>query len=248
MASPDQIPTDLTLEIGGDVSPDRFLAAVKAFFGYVDEVGHMLAPDRGALAWIVRVRDGSSLIGVEPVSGAPIEAVKAVYTRVYSAVAKLADRDIEEAGLSEGALRHLRALSDLTQADKNQPTPVRIWVERKPISLVREIGETIREDWRIDYHDVGTVEGRLEAIQDHGGLELRIRDSALRLTVKCYVPENMLPLAFAQFRKRVEVSGLVHYRRNGTPVSIEASAIDPLPDDDDLPTPEEVRGILRATA
>jgi hypothetical protein len=248
MATPDQIPTDLTLEIGADISPDRFLTAVRAFFGYVDEVGQMLAPDGNALAWRVRVREGSSLIAAEPVPSAPIEIVRAVYARIQSGVSRVLDGEVEEAGLSEAALRHLRALSDLAQADKGQPTPLRIWVERKPISLIPEIGETIREDWRIDHHDVGTVEGRLEAIQDHGGLELRVHDPALRLTVKCYVPEEMLPTAFAQFRRRVEVSGLVHYRRNGTPVSIEVSAIEPLPDDSDLPTPEEVRGILRETA
>ena len=243
---PDQIPSDLTLEIGADVSPDRFLTAVRAFFGYVDEVGQMLAPDGRAPAWLVRVREGSNLIGVEPAPSSPMEIVRAVYARVQSGVGSLANGDIEQSGLNEAALRHLRALSDLIQADKKRPTPVRIWVERQAISLVPEIGETIREDWRIDYHDMGTVEGRLEVIQDHAGLELRVRDPALRRTVKCYVPEEMLPNVFAQFRKRVEIFGLVHYRRNGTPVSIEASTIDPLPDDDDLPTPEEVRGILRA--
>lgn len=248
MATPDQIPSDLTLEIGDAIAPDRFLTAVRAFFGYVDEVGQMLAPEGDAPKWVVRVREGSSLIGVDPVPAAPIEVVRAVYARVQSGMSHLADGDIEDAGLSEPALRHLRSLSDLTRADKKRPLLVKIWVERKPISLVPEIGETIREDWRIDYHDVGTVEGRLEAIQDHGGLELRVRDPALRLTVKCYVPEDMLQKAFSQFRKRVEVSGLVHYRRNGTPVSIEASNIEPLPDDTDLPTAEEVRGILRATA
>jgi hypothetical protein len=246
MVTPDRIPSDLTLEIGADISPDRFIAAVRAFFGYVEEVGQMLAPDGRAPAWLVRVREGSNLIGVKPAPSAPIEIVRAVYARVQSGVGSLANGDIEQSGLNEAALRHLRALSDLTQADKKRPTPVRIWVEREPTSVVPEISETIREDWRIDYHDMGTVEGRLEVIQDHGGLELRVRDPALRLTVKCYVPEEMLPNVFAQFQKRVEIFGLVHYRRNGTPVSIEASTIDPLPDDDDLPTPEEVRGILRA--
>lgn len=206
----------------------------------------MLAPDRKAPAWLVCVREGSGLIGVEPAATAPAEVVRAVYQRARNGVERLTNGEIEESRLNEGALRHLRALSDLTQADKKRLTLLRIWVERQPISLIPEIDETIREDWRTDYHDAGTVEGRLDVIQDHGGLELRIRDQALHLTVKCYVSEDMLLNVFAQFRKRVEISGLVYYRRNGIPVSIEASAIEPLPDDADLPTPEEVRGILRA--
>ena len=54
--------------------------------------------------------------------------------------------------------------------------------------------------------------------------------------------------AFANFRKRVEVSGVIHYRRNGTPISVEVEAIDPLPEDSELPTSNEVRGLLKATA
>jgi hypothetical protein len=44
--------------------------------------------------------------------------------------------------------------------------------------------------------------------------------------------------------KQVEVFGLIHYRKNGTPISIEAEHIVRLPDDSELPTAEDVRGIL----
>lgn len=246
MATPDQIPSDLTLEIGENLSPDLFLSAARAFFGYIDEVGKGLGPDR-APEWTVRVREGSNLIVVDPIA-IPPEVANAVYAQVQRGVSRLADGDIEESGLTEPALRHLRTLSDLNQAPKRRAA-LRIWVERKPILLTPEIGETIREDMRIDYRDFGTVEGRLEAIQDQtAGLQLRIRDSALRLVVKCSVEEDLLPKAFQLFRKRVEAVGLVHYRRNGTPVSIDASEIEPLPDDSELPGPDEVRGILRVSA
>jgi len=246
MATPDQIPSDLTLELGDDLSPDRFMSAVRAFFGYVEEVGRMLTPQGDEPKWIVRVKEGSSLIGVDPAPMAAIEVVRSVYAKSASGIRALAEGNIEEAALSEGAMKHLRVLSDLSAGSKSAPVPIRLWVEKKPVALSAEIGETIREDFRVDYKDYGTVEGRLEAIQDQGGLELRVRDAALRITVKCYVPEDMLAEAFGNFRKRVEVAGLVHYRRNGTPVSIEASAIEALPDDKDLPTIQDIRGLLRA--
>jgi hypothetical protein len=63
--------------------------------------------------------------------------------------------------------------------------------------------------------------------------------------VRCYFPEELLPSVFDTFRKRVEVSGVIHYRKNGTPVSIDAEQIIALPDDGELPTAEDVRGILR---
>ena len=104
----------------------------------------------------------------------------------------------------------------------------------------------IREEWRADYNDYGTIEGRLEAIQEsRGTLQFFIRDAMLRLRVRCYFPEELLPAVFDKFRKRVEVSGVIHYRKNGTPVSIEAEQIIGLSDDSELPTAEDVRGILR---
>jgi hypothetical protein len=36
MATSEQIPSDLTLEIGDDLSPERFIAAARAFFGTIE--------------------------------------------------------------------------------------------------------------------------------------------------------------------------------------------------------------------
>jgi hypothetical protein len=67
-ATPDEIPTDLTLEIDANISPDRFLAAARAFFGYVQDITKSVAPE-GEVRWVVRVREGSQLLGVEPEKG-----------------------------------------------------------------------------------------------------------------------------------------------------------------------------------
>jgi hypothetical protein len=86
----------------------------------------------------------------------------------------------------------------------------------------------------------------LETIQEsYGTLQFQIRDAILRMKVQCYFPEELLPDVFEKFRKRVEVSGVIHYRKNGTPISIEAEHVESLPDDSELPTARDVRGILR---
>ncbi len=64
----------------------------------------------------------------------------------------------------------------------------------------------------------------------------------LRQKVRCYFPEVLLPDVFEKFRKRVEVSGVIHYRKNGTPISIEAERIDALPDDSELANAGDVKG------
>jgi len=248
-ATPDQIPTDLTLEIGDNLSPDRFMAAARAFFGYVEEISQAIAPDSQPLRWVVRVREGSALLAVDPSLTTPPDVARMVYSRAERGIRHLIDRGIEDSGLTEPALRHLRTLSEMTEAGPNKAPPVamRVWVEKRPISLEPTIASAIREEGRADYNDYGTIEGRLETIQEsYGSLQFYIRDALLRQRVRCYFPEELLPDVFDKFRKRVEVSGVIHYRKNGTPISIEAEHVIGLPDDSELPTAEDVRGILRS--
>lgn len=247
MARAEDIPTDLTLDIGENLSPDRFIAAARAFFGYVDEVADSLArDDADKVKWVVRVREGSHLIGVEPVASAPPEMVAAIQRQVERAVSRAAAGQLSEAGLSDAAAKHLRVLSEMTDGTHGKPVPVRVWVRRRPVEIVPAVAQALREDAKVAYNDYGAVEGRLKAIQDQGSLQLQLRDELFGLTLKAYVPEELLPVAFGNFRKRVEVSGLIHYRHNGTPISIEVSKIEPLPDDSELPSVDEVRGLLKA--
>jgi hypothetical protein len=125
----------------------------------------------------------------------------------------LINRDVEDAGFTEPAFRHLRALAEMTEARANKvPVPMRLWVEKRPIRLEPTIASVIREEGRSDYTDYGTIEGRLETIQEsYGSLQFYIRDVTLPQRVRCYFPEALLTEAFASFRKRVEVSGLIHY-------------------------------------
>ena len=244
MATPDQIPTDLTLEIGEAVAPERFIAAARAFFGYVEEVSKSLVDQGDGAAWVVHVREGSTLIGVGPAPASPPPSA-AVYRAVQRGVEELGAGRLDGSDLSEAALRHLRTLSEFTDGSHGKPVPIHVWVQKKPVAVNPEIAHVIREDQKVSYEAYGTVEGRLRAIQDRGSVTLQIRDDLLGLTLDCYVSEDQLPEAFSNFRKRVEVSGLIHYRRNGLPASIEAHRILPLPEDTDLPSADEVRGLLR---
>jgi hypothetical protein len=245
MVKPEDIPSDLTLEIGGNLSPDRFMAAARAFFGCVEEISKSVAPQGDEPGWIVRTREGSHLLGVDPAPGVRYAILKAVYAQVRHGVEQLAAGQIDTARLPDAAIRHLKALSELSDRPRRNPIQVRLWIEKQPNTIGHDIAKTILESWGEDYRDFGTIEGRLEAIQDRNALQIRVFDALLRQTVICHVTEDKLAEAFANFRKRVEVSGIIHYRRNGTPVSIDVESIDPLPDDDQLPSLDDVRGILR---
>ena len=245
MATPEQIPTDLTLEIDENLPPDRFIAAARAFFGYVQEITD--ADDAEGVHWIVKVREGSHLIGVAPQgSHAPPALLASIYRRAESGLTMLAEGRVAESGLSESAMKHLRVLSEMTDASHGKPVTMNLWVQKRPVAVGPAVGHAVREDHRAAYNDYGTLEGRLKSIQDNGSIQLILRDDLLGWNLKCYLSDELLGQAFENFRHRVEVSGLIHYRANGVPISIAVKDIDPLPDDDDLPTAEEVRGLLRA--
>jgi hypothetical protein len=249
MATPEQIPTDLTLEIGVDLSPDRFIATARAFFGYVQVIGRRFAsPDGKRPHWIVRVREGSTLLAVDlsPKTSPPFAEM--IFDYAESGIRSLLDGNFEESVLPEDAIGHLKVLAELAEGGPDKPAvPLRFWINHKPIPIEPGLASLIREDRQADYRDYGTIEGRLHAIQEsqYGGLQFQLLDLALRLKVRCDFPEDLLPEVFDKFRKRVEVSGMIHYRRNGTPISIAAEHIDALPDDRELPTARDVRGILR---
>lgn len=248
-ATPDIIPSELALEIDANLSPDAFMAAARAFFGYIQEIAISLSPIGEEPKWVVRVREGSTLLGVDPLPGALLPVVQAVYDKVTTGIDWLTKGQIEESGLTEPALKHLRVLSELTERDKKNPTPLRLWVNKKPTALVPQIADTIREDWRSDYTDYGTIEGRLETIGDKNGqIRLQIRDPLFKQTVRCYVPEDLLQEAFSSFRKRVEIYGEIHYRKNGMPISISAARIEQFEDDSELPNFDDMRGIMSGIA
>jgi hypothetical protein len=189
------------------------------------------------------------LLAVSPAANDPPELVQTIYSRTENGIRLLASGNLDEARLSDAALRHLRTLSELTERPDRVPVTVRVWVRRKPVELKSDIGRLIREDQGAAYNDYGSIEGRLDMIADRdGNLLVQVRDAFFRQVVKCHLREELLTEAFAKFRKRVEVSGVIHYRSNGTPISIEAERIDCLPEDDELPSPADVRGILRPGA
>ena len=147
MATADQIPSDLTLEIGENLSPERFMTAARAFFGYVQELSASFAPEGDPARWVVRVREGSALLGVDPTPNIPIEIVNAVYKRAERGVQQIAAGDIDNSGLPEAAIKHLRTLAEISEGSRGRMVPMRLWVHRKPVDLrseERRVGKECR--------------------------------------------------------------------------------------------------------
>ena len=244
MTTPDQIPTDLTLALGDDLAPEEFVAALRNFFGFINEITLSQEGDGADVSWVVKVKEGSSLIGLEPSGSAAPSRLAMIYEKARYAPTAVARGDIEGAGLSDKAVGHLKALADLS-ARHGERRSIDLWIKREPINIGSGIAEAVQAGRDEDYYDFGTIEGRLATISDaNGSISIRIRDFLYPKAIACIVPEKMVEKVLSSFRRRVEVEGRIHYRRDGTPISIEAMQIELLPEDDELPSASDVRGIM----
>lgn len=247
MATKEEIPTDLALEIGTNLGPQQFIKAARNFFGFVERLSLGIIDDV-PIEWEVIAREGSTVLAMRPRSDALSGQIGTVYNRIQSTTQALVSGDANIADIDEKALEYAKALADLSR-EKGNVIPIRVWVKREPILYGPDVADTIRENRGSGYTDFGSFEGRLHAIQDASGtLELKIRDLLYAAPIKCIVAEEMLDEALDNFRRRVEVFGEISYRSNGMPISIAVSQIERLPDDEELPSAEDVRGILSGNA
>lgn len=96
-------------------------------------------------------------------------------------------------------------------------------------------------------HDYGSVEGYLEMLSIRGGPHIGVREQIHGRTVRCDIAdEEVERTAYRAFRRRVIVSGLVGYRKGEdfTPARIAVDHVEEIPADSELPTEEDVYGIL----
>ena len=71
MARPEDIDTDLTLELdGSEITPDKFRRAVNAFVGLLEAITKSVCREAPLVEWRMRVKAGSNLVGADAAEGA----------------------------------------------------------------------------------------------------------------------------------------------------------------------------------
>jgi hypothetical protein len=238
---------DLTLEIEGmGVTAEKFLRGVGAFFGLVLEVTKRVCVDRPRIEWLVQVRAGSNLVGVRPAPGYPApQIVDAVLRVVRDGIETLEDRSEEPLFFSALAIKHLRNLGRIASADDKNDTRVRVWVKQQKLDVTRRSVAHVANLLREVSAEYGSVEGRLQVASERRGLHFTVYEPIWDKPIRCDIPDDMLDAALKLFGKRIEVYGLIRYRRDGSPSSIRVEEIVPFPSRDELPSAAEVRGILK---
>ena len=91
----------------------------------------------------------------------------------------------------------------------------------------------------------GGIDGRLEAINVHDQANVFYIYPVIGPTrIKCHFPSDLREIAVGSVDREIRVSGTLKYKaRAPHPHEIEVENLEPLPQDDDLPTLASLRGI-----
>jgi hypothetical protein len=246
MATRLDVDTDLTLELSGRaITPEKFLRGVQSFFGILAEVTREIGGKPRAVEWMVTVKSGSNLVQVAPQPGYDPKLVSAITSAVAAGIAQIDRNDVCPENFTEKALREVRDLGEMVGGAKSDDTSVRIWGQRRPIDITHKAVANINALLASEHKDYGSIEGRLQTLSERGGLKFIVYEPLWDRRIDCSMPDELMDQAIAAFRKRVEVYGLIRYRRDGRPVRIEVDDIIPFPAGTELPSFRDVHGILR---
>ena len=243
MATRGDIPTDLTLEIDGpNVTPERFLKGVRSFFAVVSEVATSVCGKKTGVRWTVFVKEGSNLICLAPVPGASHAAISRIALSLEQGFGQLEEASMRPANFSDRAIRSARDLAEVVGDDG---TTVRLWIKKTPRNITKSIEANVAKLLTSEHADYGSIEGKLQTVTERGGFHFVVYQKLWDEPIRCNVPDRLTELALKSFGQRVEVYGVIKYRKDGQPQSIEADDIVQFPSAEKIPNFRDVHGILR---
>lgn len=239
---------DFGIELDAEhVAAGDFVRAIEAFISLVREITRQINDKLPRDAWRLRVQEGSQVVALIPdASRLPLAVAEDVFGTVAHGIEMLERQPKVPPLFTERALENARELSQIA-SKRDVVIPLRVLSRArktaKPVTknTFNHVSEIL--DWK--YEDLGTVDGTLQVVSAHDGYEIRIYEPIWLRPVRCtFDGEELLAEALRAFKKRVEVQGLIRYTRDGAPVSAKVLKISLFPDQSELPSYKDVKGIL----
>lgn len=248
MAKP-QNPPVVRFEIDTDDLPfQRFLEIASDFIAVLREVDRDVAPQAG-VSWLIESISKSSPLALALRPVASNRNVGAALPRnlvrtVNSGIKRVQQRAERPAHFTDRALEKARALVEVATTGG---AVVRIGTVKAPVRVDSKLVEHVDAILGATISSIGTVEGTLEAFNVHGRSRyFNVYDALTGERIRCdfghRIPAHEIGAAA---ERRVAVHGEIKYRETGEIVNIVVHSFEVFPGEDDLPTADDVRGILR---
>jgi hypothetical protein len=211
----------ITLDLAGEhISADRFRRAVDAFFDLIAEVSKEVTGEPSSVRWFVSVEKGSIHLSAAPQAINPTVPVKRIAQAIRSGVSLIEHRAKRPRFFTDAALVNAKTLALV--ADGREIRKAQVRATPRPVALTEKTANHVDAILRTKYiEDYGTIEGQLRIVSAQNGYHFTVYDPVTERGIRCRIAEERIDEAIRAFRKRVIVSGLIHYRSDGEPISID---------------------------
>ncbi|OLE15172.1 MAG: hypothetical protein AUI36_38280 [Cyanobacteria bacterium 13_1_40CM_2_61_4] len=229
-----------------EVALSQLVSAASVFAALLREVAKEYAGmDRDPISWIVDVKPGSVAL---PVKARPRDEslsekdVPKIVNAVVTGLRTLDDAPKRPPFFNNKALVEAKALANLVTDEFH------IAVNNGQLSAeaTKRLMTHVDEVMGNPRDSIGTVEGRLEALDLHSKpRRFAIFDVLTDKRVECFFTSHVtLDDVLRGVGRRVAVTGIIKTRPDGERVSVEARELRVFPAEEELPSPDDVRGIL----
>ena len=244
-------PNSLTFEIDGPrITAQRFKKGFNAFLQMADEVADSVAGKSHAVEWLISVEPGSVRIHIAPEANQiHPEQIPVAIDAIQTGLAVLEVRDdIWPEHFSEKALEAAKTMGEVLSKSEGELSAVQIRYNGQATKMSSQSIASVDQLLQGKYVDHGTVEGRIQVLSRRGKTRFSIDDDISGRNINCYFPSELWDDVLRSFdpktERRVSVSGLIQYRCNGTPINITVEEFRELRPKNELPSWNDVLGIL----
>lgn len=222
----------------------KLVSAASVWASLVQEVSKQIRPKAaGTIEWAVEVERGSITLAASPQAD-PDTRQRAIEA-IAGGLLRIEERAERPPHFTEQALAQARALANLASDDM----PIMVVGDgQKPTRLTSRLVANVDELTGEAPPRIGTIEGHLEAVNVHGKRSFAVWERLTGTRVECYPGEDITVEELGDaLGRRVAVRGRIRASKTGAKRGIYVTQLRVFPSEDELPTADEVRGILKAS-
>lgn len=230
---------------GEKISSDKLRRSISAFYGLIDEIALQVIGKKRPIKWIVSVEKGSAVFINKPeLDGLAPPLLDNVCSSLDQGIESIEYSAERPKYFSDKALEYVQDLASIPEPQDGL-NKINIIVDKKPHILTHHAVANIDTIMATYGKALGSVEGRLSTISERGGLKIVVYDRLTDKPVRCHIHEDMLEEVTKAFGKRVYIFGMISYGKDKFPKSISVEEIKVFPEKENIPSAQDVLGILR---
>jgi hypothetical protein len=236
---------EIALELeGSKITAKNFRTCINNFFDMVDEVVTEYGGSKNSVVWLVDISPGSAKILLRPDMESSLLApnqTQDLMSTITNGLELIENTGVKPEFFTEKALRKIATLSSTIG---EEIASIKVGYNGRAGSLTRRSIANVDTLLKTNYQDWGSVEGYLREISGKKTNHASVYEEISGKYIKCEVSWDKLLEMIPAFGKRVMVSGVIHYTKEGEIQKILVEDFEIFPEPEKLPNYNDVYGIL----